>query len=72
MAVYELLAAKRDDVIQRWKAQVQGTLAPEAMPPLELINPKVSRFDPWSRTTNGSPWTPASSGPHSATSSVTP
>ncbi len=38
MALHEVLAAKRDDVILRWKAQVRGTLAPEAMPPFELIN----------------------------------
>jgi signal transduction histidine kinase len=38
MAVYEVLAAKRDDVILRWKAQVSGTLAPEAMPTLELVD----------------------------------
>jgi signal transduction histidine kinase len=38
MALYEVLAAKRDDVILRWKAQVLGTLAPEAMPPCELVD----------------------------------
>jgi len=38
MPLHELLAAKREDVLQRWRAQVHGTLAPEAMPPLELVN----------------------------------
>lgn len=38
MALHEVLAAKRDDVIVRWKAQVRGTLAPQAMPPFELTN----------------------------------
>lgn len=38
MALHEVLAANRDDVLQRWKAQVLGTLAPEAMPHLELID----------------------------------
>jgi signal transduction histidine kinase len=38
MALHEVLAAKRDDVLLRWRAQVKGTLAPEAMPPLELVN----------------------------------
>jgi signal transduction histidine kinase len=38
MALHEVLAATRDDVIQRWKLQVRGTLAPEAMPASELID----------------------------------
>ena len=38
MAIHEVLAAKRDDVMLRWKAQVQATLVPDAMPSLELIN----------------------------------
>jgi signal transduction histidine kinase len=38
MAVDELLAANRDAVIQRWKDLVRGTLAPESMPPLELVD----------------------------------
>lgn len=38
MALHEVLAAKRDDVLLRWRAQVKGTLAPEGMPPLELVN----------------------------------
>jgi signal transduction histidine kinase len=36
MALHEVLAAKRDEVVLRWKARVRGTLAPEAMPPLEI------------------------------------
>ena len=38
MVLHEVLAAKSDDVMARWKAQVLGKLAPEGMPPLELIN----------------------------------
>jgi signal transduction histidine kinase len=38
MALYEVIAAKHDDVMLRWKAQVQGTLAPEGMAHLELID----------------------------------
>ncbi len=38
MALHDLLAAKRVDIMQRWMAQVQGTLAPESMPAVELIN----------------------------------
>ena len=38
MGLHELLAAKRDDVMSRWQADIRGTLAPEAMPPLELAN----------------------------------
>ncbi len=38
MALHEVLAAKRSDVLLRWMAQVRGSLAPEAMPPLELVN----------------------------------
>jgi signal transduction histidine kinase len=38
MTLHEVLAARRDDVILRWKEQVRGTLAPEAMPVLELVN----------------------------------
>ncbi len=38
MALYDVLAAKRDEIVQRWKTEVQGTLAPEAMPPLELVD----------------------------------
>jgi signal transduction histidine kinase len=38
MAVDEILAAHREAVIQRWKEMVLGTLAPESMPPLELVD----------------------------------
>ncbi len=38
MALHDVLAARLDDIMQRWKAQVQGTLAPEAMPSIELID----------------------------------
>lgn len=38
MALHEVLALQREDVLQRWKAQVLGTLAPEALPHLELID----------------------------------
>jgi signal transduction histidine kinase len=38
MALHEVLSANRADVIVRWKAQVRGTLAPEALPALELVN----------------------------------
>jgi signal transduction histidine kinase len=38
MDLHEVLAAKRDEVMRRWKANVQGTIAPEAMRPFELVN----------------------------------
>jgi signal transduction histidine kinase len=38
MALHDLLATKREDVMRRWKAQVQGTLAPESMPAVELLD----------------------------------
>ena len=38
MVLHELLSARRDDVIRRWEGQIQGTLAPELMPLLELRN----------------------------------
>src|SRR5688500_10266544 len=38
MALHDMLAARRDDVMLRWNAQVRGTLAPEAMPSLELAD----------------------------------
>jgi len=38
MALHEVLAATRDEVIERWKEQVRGTLAPQAMPAYELID----------------------------------
>jgi signal transduction histidine kinase len=36
MPLHEMLAARRDDVMRRWEALVQGTLAPEQLAPLEL------------------------------------
>src|SRR5688572_2348289 len=38
MRLYELLAARSDEVMHRWKAAVSGDLAPEAMPHLELVD----------------------------------
>ncbi|HVZ33686.1 MAG TPA: sensor histidine kinase [Polyangiaceae bacterium] len=38
MGVDEVLAANREVVIQRWKDLVRGKLAPESMPPLELVD----------------------------------
>jgi signal transduction histidine kinase len=38
MPLHEVVATKRDDVVALWKAQIRGTLAPDAMPPLELVN----------------------------------
>lgn len=43
MVLHEALSVKRDEVVQRWKALVQGKLAPEAMPPLELAN-EIPKF----------------------------
>lgn len=38
MPLHEVLFATRHAVILRWKERVLGTVAPEAMPPLELID----------------------------------
>jgi signal transduction histidine kinase len=38
MALHEILASRLELVLQHWKRLVSGTLAPEAMPPLELID----------------------------------
>ena len=38
MAIHEVLAAKRDVVVQRWHAQVRGTLAPDKMSAAELVD----------------------------------
>jgi signal transduction histidine kinase len=38
MDLHEVLAAKRDDVMLRWRGLVKGTIAPEAMRPIELVN----------------------------------
>jgi signal transduction histidine kinase len=45
MVLHEALAAQSNEVLLRWKAQVAGTVAPETMPPLELVNhiPKFLR-----------------------------
>ena len=37
-ALHATLAARRDAVIARWKGTVEGTLAPEAMPAVELVD----------------------------------
>ncbi len=38
MPLHDVLAAKHDAVMLRWQAEVRGTFAPEAMPPVELTN----------------------------------
>jgi signal transduction histidine kinase len=38
MALHQMLADNRDEVMHRWNARIRGTLAPEAMPTLELAN----------------------------------
>jgi signal transduction histidine kinase len=38
MRLHELLAAKRDEVMHRWKERVRGTLAVPAIPSVELID----------------------------------
>ncbi len=38
MPLYEVLAAQREEVLVRWQRVVRGTLAPEAIRPVELIN----------------------------------
>jgi hypothetical protein len=38
MSIHEVLAERRDEVMRRWKTQVQGTLAPLAMPSIELLD----------------------------------
>src|SRR3954471_14185201 len=38
MALHEVLAETRSEVLYRWTRRVQGSLAPESMPPLELID----------------------------------
>jgi hypothetical protein len=43
MTLHEVLSAKRDEVVLRWQALIRGSLAPETMPPLELIN-HIPRF----------------------------
>jgi signal transduction histidine kinase len=38
MRIHQVLADRRDEVMRRWKTQVQGTLAPLAMPSVELLD----------------------------------
>jgi signal transduction histidine kinase len=38
MDLHEVLATMSDDVMHRWKANVQGTIAPEGMGPVELVD----------------------------------
>jgi signal transduction histidine kinase len=38
MNLHEVLGAKRNEVIHRWKAHVRGTIVPEALSPVELEN----------------------------------
>jgi len=38
MAIHELLAARRDEVMQRWRELVRGGITPEAVPTTELID----------------------------------
>ncbi|MBC8070168.1 MAG: sensor histidine kinase [Deltaproteobacteria bacterium] len=38
MPMHEALAARRDLVVERWKTQVRGTLAPNAMASFELVD----------------------------------
>ncbi len=37
-AAHEVLAARSEEVMFRWKMSVQGTLAPESMPAIELLD----------------------------------
>ncbi|MEP6859157.1 MAG: sensor histidine kinase [Deltaproteobacteria bacterium] len=38
MSIHQVLADRRDEVMRRWKALVQGTLVPLAMPSIELLD----------------------------------
>jgi signal transduction histidine kinase len=38
MVLHEVLEGNRDEILSRWKELVRGTLAPESMPSVELIN----------------------------------
>src|SRR6185295_19932811 len=38
MPLHEVLTAKRAEAVLLWKSQVQGTLAPDGMRPLELVD----------------------------------
>src|SRR5687768_13774917 len=37
-ALYEVLASRRDEVMLRWRAMVQGTIIPESMATVELVD----------------------------------
>jgi signal transduction histidine kinase len=38
MPLHEVIAARRDEVMSRWRSQVEGTIAPGAMPLVELVD----------------------------------
>lgn len=38
MALHELVDARRSEILNRWMEQVRGTLAPESLPRLELVD----------------------------------
>ncbi|HET9989343.1 MAG TPA: histidine kinase dimerization/phospho-acceptor domain-containing protein, partial [Kofleriaceae bacterium] len=38
MHLHELLAERRDEVMRRWKVNASGTLAPDSMPSVELLD----------------------------------
>jgi signal transduction histidine kinase len=38
MALHDVLARRRTEVVERWKLAVRGTLAPDAMPHTELVD----------------------------------
>ncbi len=38
MKLYEVLELKADEVMERWRRNVQGTLAPESMRTVELLD----------------------------------
>jgi hypothetical protein len=38
MKAHEVLAARSDEVMRRWRAAVQGTLAPDSIPRIELVD----------------------------------
>src|SRR5687767_4982105 len=44
-AVHEVLAERAEEVMLRWKTIVRGTLAPESMPVVELVDHLPSFLD---------------------------
>jgi signal transduction histidine kinase len=38
MNLRDVLSVKQDEIMRRWRARVQGTIAPEAMSPVELMD----------------------------------